>query len=95
MNKTILAVCGAVAVLGLSACAEGYHGADYAYNGAPDVWYDGYYGDYTTGYWGPDTAFYYQDRDGHFMRDSGNHFRHDRFEGGRGMRAGRPPAEVR
>lgn len=95
MIRIGLAICAAAGVLALGACAddEYYHqgGGGYAYNDRPDVWYDGYYGDYVGGYWGPDTAFYYQDRDGRFLRDDGLHFRRDRFEGARGMRAGRPP----
>lgn len=92
MKRTTLVV-GAIGALAmLSACGGGYgyHGAAYA--GGPDVWYDGYYGDYGDGYWGPDAAFYYRGHDGNYQRDAGNHFRRSQFNGAHGFHAGHAPA---
>ena len=78
----------------LPACADyGYRGAYYgAEVGAPDVYYDSFYGPYTDGYWGPDDFFYYRGGDGRFVRDEGRHFQHRMFNGARGFHAHRAPA---
>jgi hypothetical protein len=80
MRKTLLAA-GALSVLiGLSACGGGYgyYGASV---GPGDVYYDGFYGDYTDGYWGPDRNFYYRGGDGRFQRDENRHFQRRMFSG--------------
>ena len=85
MKKTILAACALSAMIGLSACGGGYgyHGAEV---GPPDVYYDGFYGDYNDGYWADD-GFYYRDRGGHFQRGDGAHFQRNMFNGARGYHA--------
>ena len=85
MRKTILAACALSAMIGLSACGGnyGYYGAEV---GPPDVYYDGFYGDYPDGYWGEDNAFYY--RHGHdFVRDESHHFQRGMFNGAHGFHA--------
>jgi hypothetical protein len=80
-------------ILILPACAyEGggaYYGAEV---GAPDVYYDSFYGPYTDGYWGPDDFFYYRGGDGRFLRDESHHFQHRMFSGARGFHAHARPA---
>ena len=91
MKRTALVAGALGAVTLLAACGGGYgyHGAAYA--GEADVYYDGFYGDYTDGYWAPE-GFYYRGGDGRFIHDEGNHFRHERFNGGRGFHSGHAPA---
>lgn len=85
MRKTLLAAGALSALITLSACGGGYgyYGAEV---GPPDVYYDGFYGDYPDGYWGPDDYFYYR-HGGGFVRDEGHHFQHSMFNGARGFHA--------
>lgn len=83
MNRTAAAL--AVLVLMVTAgCETDEYAADH-YGPAPDVYYDGFYGDYPGGYWGDDGYFYYSDRRGGFDRDDGHHFHRRAFRGGRGF----------
>ena len=87
MRKTLLAAGALSALIALSACGGGYGYYRGAEVGPPDVYYDGFYGDYPDGYWGADDAFYYRDHGGAFVRDENHHFQHGAFNGARGYHA--------
>lgn len=80
MKRSTIALCSALLLVPLGACAD-YYGYDediyasrpYAYDG----FYDGFYGPIYDGYWGDDDFFYFRrgDRDRHFQRGDHAHFR--------------------
>ena len=92
MRKALLAAGALSALITLSACGGGYgyYGASV---GPGDVYYDGFYGDYTDGYWGPDQNFYYRGGDGRFLRDESHHFRRENFSGAHRFHSHAAPRE--
>jgi len=82
MKRVSALLIGAIALVTVSACAEGYgrHGADYSSSSARyyDGYYDGFYGQPTAGYWASDGHFYYRTAEGQpYVRDDSGHFRRD------------------
>ena len=93
MNLFSKTAVGALALVALSGCyyyGDGYYDRyGYGRPGYYDSYYDGYYGPYYGGYWGTEGDFYYYDSDRRWHRDTAHHFRHERFDGGRSVRADR------
>jgi hypothetical protein len=93
VKKLAPALCAALAVSMLGACATGYDGPHHGGAYYSDAYYDDSYGAYYDGYWGGDGSFYYRDTADHpYVRDDAKHFRRD--NGGTGfhhVKAHRPP----
>jgi len=88
MKRVLFALSLGAAVLGVSACADGYYGGPRAgvayYDHGPigfDGYYDDAYGPFYDGYWG-DGGFYYSTGEGRgYQLDRANHFRHEASDG--------------
>ncbi len=89
MKRSAMVIGALGALTMLAACGGGYYRE--AGVGGPDVYYDGFYGDYSDGYWGEGDSFFYRGGDSSYVRDDAHHFRHGNFHGAHGFHAGHAP----
>ena len=99
MNRALVALAAAGALVGLAGCADGYYGSDYGhrrvayYENHPvgyDGYYDGHYGPFYDGYWSDGGTFYYSTGEGRpYVADREGHFRREGGDGYTNFHGGR------